>query len=193
MTGSVPLSSALVSLLADWLPGNAQPDRPQLILSTICATGGVDARTVLLSEYDDNGFYFHTDSRSRKVADLATDPAVALTFLWPGFTRQLVVQGIAEVASDEEIAAAFRARSPYLKQLAWQNSLEFAQLPIEQRRTAWADFTTDPDSLPQPATWIGFLVRPTRLTFWTSNADAPARREEHTLVDAEWVVTYLAG
>lgn len=161
-----------------------------MILSTVSASGGADARTVLLTEFDDEGLYFHTDSRSRKVADIAENPLVALTFLWPGFTRQLVVQGTASIAPASEQSAAFEARSPYLKQLAWQNSAEFAQLPLEERRAQWAAFEVPASP---PTTWIGFVVRPHRLTFWGSNPDAASRREEFTLVDGAWQASYLPG
>ena len=177
-------------LLDEWLPANSSEDRPQMILSTVSPDGGPDARTVLLTEFDDEGLYFHTDSRSRKAADLAANPAVALTFLWPNFTRQLVVRGLAAVASRTEQEAAFSRRSPYLKQLAWQNSPEFAQLPREQRVSEWASFSV-PGS--PPDTWIGYVVRPTRLTFWESNPDTASRREEYTLVGGEWVLGYLPG
>ncbi len=176
-------------LLDEWLPDNSAPERPQMILST-AANGIPDARTVLLTERDDEGLYFHTDSRSRKVADITANPAVALTFLWPNFTRQLVVQGLASVAPAAEQASAFERRSPYLRQLAWMNSLEFAQLPLAERVAQWAAFDVPGDP---PATWIGFLVRPTRLTFWTSNPDAASRRDEYVLVDGEWVLQHLAG
>lgn len=161
-----------------------------MILSTVSGAGIPDARTVLLTEFDGDGLYFHTDCRSRKVADIAVNPGVALTFLWPGFTRQLVVQGRAEMAPRHEIATAFDARSPYLKQLAWQNSREFAQLDLDERRSEWASFTLPEEP---PRTWTGFLVRPTRLTFWSSNPDAPSRREEFSLNEDTWVSSYLAG
>jgi pyridoxamine 5'-phosphate oxidase len=181
-------------LLDEWLPANSAPDRPQMILSTVGSSGGPDARTVLLSEFDDHGLYFHTDARSRKVADIAANPAVALTFLWPNFTRQLVVQGVASVASSAEIADAYERRSPYLQQLAWQNTHDFALLPLDERRAQWAGFQAEhPEGFDQPENWIGFVVRPHRLTFWTSNPDAASRREEYTLVDGEWVLGYLPG
>lgn len=176
-------------LLDEWLPGNDVLERPQMILSTV-SNGAPDARTVLLTEYDDEGLYFHTDSRSRKVADIAATPAVALTFLWPNFTRQLVVQGLASVASSAEQASAFERRSPYLKQLSWLNSPEFAQLPLADRVAAWAEFDVPADP---PPTWIGFVVRPTRLTFWTTNAEAASRRDEYTLVGGGWQLQHLAG
>jgi pyridoxamine 5'-phosphate oxidase len=176
-------------LLHEWLPGNDVVERPQMILST-AADGIPDARTVLLTEFDDEGLYFHTDSRSRKVADIAANPAVALTFLWPNFTRQLVVQGVASVSPADEQAAAFARRSPYLKQLAWQNSPEFAQLPRDERVAQWSSFDVPTEP---PPTWIGFVVRPTRLTFWQSNPDTASRRDEYTLVDGEWALSHLPG
>ena len=128
-------------VVEEWLPGNDEPERPQMNLATVSVTGEPDARTVLLSEYDSQGFYFHTDALSRKAAAIVANPAVALTFLWPGFTKQLVVQGRAAVAPADEIAAAYRARSPFLQQLAWQNTFEFAQYPDDERRDRWAAFT----------------------------------------------------
>jgi pyridoxamine 5'-phosphate oxidase len=182
------------TLLSTWLPTNDDPDRPQITLSTVAEDGGADARTVLLTEFDADGFYFHTDARSRKVSEIAAHPGVAITVLWPGFTRQLVIRGKAEVASADEAAAAYERRSPYLKQLAWQNSVEFAQLPLDERRDQWASFAAaHTDAFEQPEGWIGFLVRPTQLTFWTSNPDAASRREEFTLVADGWAHEYLAG
>jgi pyridoxamine 5'-phosphate oxidase len=181
-------------LLVEWLPANDHPDRPQITVSTISADGGPDARTVLLTEFDREGFYFHTDALSRKAADIHADPRVAITVLWPNFTRQLVIQGRAEVAPAAEIAAAYSRRSPYLQQLAWQNTQSFAELPADVRRTQWAAFLAEhATGFAQPDNWLGFLVRPHRLTFWGSNPDTASRRAEYTLVDGEWVLGYLPG
>lgn len=176
-------------LLTAWLPANDDPDRPRMTVSTATP----DARTLLLSAFDEQGFTFHTDSRSRKVAQLAEDPRVALTFLWPDGAKQLVVLGTAEIAPAAEQQRAYRARAPYLKQLAWLNSQEFAQLPLDERRAQWAAFTDDPDGLEPPVTWVGFLVRPHRLTFWQGDPEAASRRTEFTLVDGDWQRAYLAG
>jgi pyridoxamine 5'-phosphate oxidase len=181
-------------LVGEWLPANDDPERPQMTLSTVTPAGEADARTVLLSEYNTDGFFFHTDAMSRKASNIVNNSSVALTFLWPGFTKQLVVQGRAEVAPAYEIAAAYVSRSPYLKQLAWLNTFEFAQLPLEERRTRWAAFAAEhPDGFEQPDTWIGFLVRPARMTFWTSNPDAASRRVEYRESSGGWTVAYLPG
>lgn len=181
-------------LVREWLPANEDPERPQMTISTVNADGVADARTVLLSEYDGEGFYFHTDALSRKAADIAANPGVALTFLWPGFTRQLVVQGFAEIAPADEIAEAYAGRSPYLKQLAWQNTAEYAALPLSERTEQWDAFRAEhAGNYEQPATWVGFLVRPRRMTFWGSNPDAASRRAEYTATDTGWALGYLPG
>ena len=180
-------------LLAEWLPSNEDPARPLMTLAT-AADGIPDARTLLLSEFDRDGFYFHTDSRSRKVRQLSVDNRVALMLHFPDKARQLTVQGVAEIAPGDELRRAFRARSPYLQQLAWQNTVEFAGLPLADRLTAWSAFKDDhADGFGQPLTWTGYLVRPSRLTFWIGNPDTASRRTEYTRTPEGWAVSLLAG
>lgn len=181
-------------LLAEWLPPNDDPVRPVMTLAT--AENGIpDARTLLLSEWDEHGFYFHTDTRSRKVRQLAADGHVALMLHFPERARQLTVQGVAEPAPAEEQRRAFQFRSPYLQQLAWQNTVEFAGLPLADRLKAWSLFRDDhADGFGQPPTWTGYLVRPTRITFWIGSPDTASRRIEYTLgSDGAWTVSILAG
>lgn len=180
-------------LLRDWLPANDDPVRPPMTVATL-DHGIPDARTLLLSEYDAHGLYFHTDSRSRKVEQLRADPSVALMLHLPEAKRQLTVQGIAELAPDDELARAYRARSPYLQQLAWQNTVEFAGLGDDDRESAWASFrAAHGDGFGQPPTWIGYLVRPSRLTFWTGSDTTASRRVEYQASPGGWAVSFRAG
>lgn len=187
------ISGMAWELLCDWLPANDDPDRPQIQLATVTPEGLPDVRTVLLTEFSPEGFWFHTDSRSRKSVHLATTSAVALLFLWPNFTRQLAVQGLATPAANDEIAAAYQRRSPYLQQLAWQNTEAFAQLPDSERIARWEVFAEHGDASQPPPTWTGYLVRPQRLTFWESNPVAASRRTEFTATALGWEKSYLAG
>ena len=183
-----------LALALEWLPDNDEPERPQMTLSTVDAEGGPDARTLLLSRADETGFWFHTNAQSRKIQQLAADPRVALTLLWPGFTRQLIIRGVAESATAENIAATFAARSPYLQQLAVHSTTGFAQLPRAQRLEQWAAFADEnPAGFEQSESWTGYLVRPTRLTFWTGDVEASSHRTEYELVDGGWSRSYLAG
>ncbi len=181
-------------LLTEWLPANDDPTRPLMTLAT--ADGdGVDAQSLLLSWWEPDGFWFHTDSRSRKVAELAANPRVALVLAWPEQRRQLVVQGTAEPATAVEDAAAYATRGPYLQELAWLNTDDFAHLPEPERLTRWAAFAAEHDAgFAQPRTWVGYRVRPSRVTFWFGNPDTASRRVEYTLgEDGLWQVALLAG
>jgi len=184
------------TMLADWLPGNDEIDRPQMQVATVDVEGHPDVRTVLLTEFDAEGFWFHTDARSRKSTQLAADNAVALLFLWPGFTRQLSIQGYAEPAAPEEIAAAYTRRSAHLQQLAWQNTDAFAELDQRLRIERWAQLAErHPDGFDAPPTWTGYQVRPTRLTFWEGSTVTASRRTEFTpgVLEDTWERAYLAG
>jgi pyridoxamine 5'-phosphate oxidase len=197
-----PLPSDAVAMLTAWLPENDDPVRPGMQLATVDANGAPDVRTVLLSGWDEEGFLLHTDSRSRKVEQLATEPRVALVLVHPSGTRQLVVRGTAVPTSAAVDALAYERRSAYLQRLAWLNTQELAQRPQEERAAEWAAFSdihgTD---LTPPATWAGYLVRPDRITFWQADPNAPSHRVEFRLAAAEpdggaaggWSVQHLAG
>ncbi len=54
---------------------------------------GPSARMVLLKGLDERGFVFYTNYHSRKVLELAADPACALLFPWHPLERQVRVEG----------------------------------------------------------------------------------------------------
>src|SRR3546814_8077906 len=76
-----------LALAAAWLPKEGE-DRILMTLATVDADGFPRTRTVMLSEFDGEQFFFHTDASSRKAADLAADPKVGLTILWPGRSEE---------------------------------------------------------------------------------------------------------
>lgn len=186
-----------LALAARWLPGPGE-DRMLMTVSTVSPDGTPRARTTMLSDFDGADFFFHTDSGSAKVTDLSQNPGVALTLLWPGFTRQLVVVGTARKAPAEEMTEAYDLRSSYLQQLAWQNTAENAGKSLDERRRVWAEFSRahgGPENprFEQAPGWVGFAVRPTSLLFWVSNPIAPSRRVEYTRTGNGWSLRHLPG
>jgi pyridoxamine 5'-phosphate oxidase len=180
-------------LLAAWLPADDDPARPTMTLAT--RDGDlVDARTLLLTGFDGVDLLFHTDARSRKAEQLAADAAVALVLHLGADAHQIVVQGRAEPAGAAADATAFRHRSRYLQQLAWQNTPEFATLPLDDRRASWAAFAADHrDGFGQAPSWTGYRVRPSRITFWQGDAATASRRVEYARDGDDWTVTVRAG
>jgi pyridoxamine 5'-phosphate oxidase len=195
MTEAAPLAHGFPSgpweLVLEWLAGG--PNQCLFTLSTL-DNGAPDARTLVLSEVSREGFFFHTDVASRKVAQIDANPHVALTVLDLVNARQLVVQGTAARATPDEIAQAYRDRGPYLQQLAWMNTHEFAALDQHEREERWARFSAErPGGFVQPDGWTGFVVRPTRLTFWLGSLDTASRRVEYSAASEGWKAAFRAG
>ena len=176
-----------------WLPTDDEPERPRATLATVGEDGCPDARTVLLSAFDESGFAFHTAAGSRKAAQLAARPEAALVVLWPDFGRQLVVRGDVAPDSPASVLAAWRARSAYLRQLAWLNTDEFAGLPLDERRARWAAFAAGPGSAAPADSWTGYRLRPRELTFWAAHPDTASRRLRYVRGSDGWRWAHLAG
>ncbi|WP_369137205.1 pyridoxine/pyridoxamine 5'-phosphate oxidase [Modestobacter versicolor] len=177
-------------LARDWLPADDDPDRPRATLATVGTDGWPDARTVLLSAFDETGFAFHTSATSRKVAELAAVPRAALVVLWEGFSRQLVVRGDVVPDSAESLAAAWAARSDHLRRLAWCNTDELAALPRADRVQRWA---ADHPAPGQADGWAGYRLQPRELTFWAAGDGAASRRLQYTRDAGGWTWRFLAG
>lgn len=176
-----------------WIPESAHPG-PLMTLATIDGDGLPDARSVLLSEMDATGFYFHTDVASRKVAQLRAGAGVALCIPLVDELRQLTVQGWAREADAGELARAYAARPPYLQELAWLNTHGFAALPQAERVARWAAFAAErPEGFVPAPSWIGFVVEPVRMTFWFGSAETASRRLEYRRTGGGWEAHVRAG
>ncbi|MFW7415326.1 pyridoxamine 5'-phosphate oxidase family protein [Demequina sp. SO4-18] len=195
MASGDPVSRGLprdpMDLALEWLPGGA--NQCLMTLSTL-DEGAPDSRTMLLSEITREGFHFHTDALSRKCAQIAADARVSLTILLAEQGRQLVVQGTAETAPAAEVAQAYRDRGPYLQQLAWMNTPEFAAADDESRTEEWARFSAEhTGGFSPPESWTGYVVRPRLLRFWMGATDTASRRVEYVATDDGWESAFRAG
>lgn len=184
-----------MQLLGMWLPSNEDELRPLMTLTTLGDGGYPDSRNLLLSLFDGEALCFHTDSRTRKAAQLDADGRASLALVWVELGRQLTVQGDAVRMSPEEAAMSYLKRSRYLQLLAWLNTEELAELSREERVARWAawDAAHPEEPLDAPDTWVGYRVIPRRLTFWRGDAEGPSNRLEYTRVGDGWEAARLPG
>lgn len=182
-----------LALMVRWLPAHDSELRPLAALSTIGRDGIPSLRHVLVSDRDATGVYFHTDSASEKVAEIAANPVAAVSVAWPEVGRQLVVRGIVERVSNASAADVYRQRSRYLQLLAWLNTHDNARLSAYDRRHLWAEFDEAHPTLDPPERWAGFRIRPLTLTFWRGDLLGQSVRQQYTLTDGRWSGRTLAG
>lgn len=144
-------------------------DPNAMVLATVGQDGQPSARTVLLKGVDERGFSFFTNLGSRKGAELAANPRVALDFPWYPLHRQVVVIGRAELVSREEVAEYFATR-PWGSQIgAWasrQSDVLADRESLEDRVREFESRFPEGTEVPAPDFWGGWLVRPQTIEFW---------------------------
>ena len=78
-------------------------DANAMTVATTTPDGRPSARAILLKGVDARGFVFYTNKESRKSAELAANPHVALLFHWKSLARQIRIEGVVEEVTDAEV------------------------------------------------------------------------------------------
>jgi pyridoxamine 5'-phosphate oxidase len=166
-----------------------------MTLATASATGAASARTVLLKDFDAQGFRFFTNYESDKACDIAANPQVALLFHWPPFERQIAIRGVAEKVSRNESAEYFAMR-PFASRIGAlasnQSQVVAARADLESR-FAELEKQYAGSAVPVPDNWGGYLVRPTAFEFWQGRRSRLHDRFRYTpQPDKSWLIERLS-
>ncbi len=163
------------TLFEQWFK-NAQESEPEdpnaMALATVDETGLPDVRMVLLKGYDEAGFVFYTNLKSRKGVELAANPRAALCLHWKSLRRQIRIRGRVELVSDAEADDYFQSRSRMSRIGAWASR---QSQPVESRfalEKAVAVQTTRfaAGAIPRPDFWSGYRIVPETIEFWRGAA-----------------------
>jgi pyridoxamine 5'-phosphate oxidase len=187
-----------ISQFRDWyetMVAALQPDMVPMTLATADATGRPTARLLLLKEFDDRGFVFYTNYRSRKARELAENPRACMVFFWPELDRQVRIEGTTERISAEESDAYFASRPRGSQIGAWasdqsailsgRDELETAVAAAEQRYQGV--------DVPRPDWWGGYRLIPETVEFWQGRPDRLHDRLEYVRQpDGGWLLRRLA-
>jgi len=173
----------------------AVPVNPEaMVLSTVGPDGRPSARNVLLKHFDDRGFVFYTNTRSRKGREIAASGRAAMVFWWGPIFRQVRIEGPVTPVSAEEADAYFASRNRGSQVGAWASN-QSAVLPDRETLLAAAKdvetrFGAGP--VPRPPHWSGYRVAPEVMEFWYGREDRLHERVQYTLEKNGWVERILA-
>lgn len=171
--------------------GSIEPNA--MTLATTTRDGRPSARIVLLKSVDASGFVFYTDYRSRKGAELESNPHVALCFWWGELQRQVRVTGSIVRASREESEAYYRTRPHGSRIGAWashQSAPLASREPLEREVQRLEQ--QYPADVPLPPHWGGYRVTPETVEFWQGRPSRLHDRIVYTREAGRWRIGRLS-
>ncbi len=146
--------------------GVAEPNA--MTVATATVEGRPSARVVLMRGFDDRGFTFFTNYRSRKGGEIEANPYASCVFFWQAMERQVRVEGEVVRVSAAESDAYFEGRPPGSKLGAWTSQQsavvagrEVLEAELEQLKRRFPG-----DEIPRPPHWGGYRVVPESIEFW---------------------------
>lgn len=167
-----------------------------MILSTVDTDQCPTQRSVLLKYFDESGFVFFTNYKSRKAIQISANENVSLLFPWYTLQRQVEINGTAEKVSTSESIKYFALRPRGSQLGAWvsnQSSIVSTRSVLQNKLAEIkAKFTSG--SVPMPTFWGGFRVKPNRIEFWQGGANRLHDRIQYRFLedDGTWQRTRLA-
>ena len=169
--------------LAAWLAEASASGVPlpnAFALATADDEGMPSVRFVLLNGLDADGLRYFTHRGSRKGRDVAINPFASAAFWWPSLDRQARVSGSVRLLSDGDSLAYWRTR-PRGSQLSATVSAQGQEIgsraELEARVAELG--ARNPDELPLPPMWGGYLIVPRIIEFWESRSDRLHDRVEY--------------
>ena len=173
----------------------AEPIPNAMSLATVNQSGAPMMRTVLLKLFDDNGFVFFTNYKSRKAEQISKNPNVAVLFNWVALERQVSINGVAEKVETSESLKYFMGRPRGSQLGAWVSdqrsvlsSRKILEMKLDEIKRKFAD-----GKIPLPDWWGGFRIKPKRFEFWQGQPNRLHDRFLYSKIDDEsWEIERLA-
>ncbi len=147
----------------------AEVEEPNaMVLATATKDGVPSARVVLLKGFDERGFVFFTDYRSRKGAELEANPRAALVMRWSELERQVRITGTVTRTSLEESETYYRSRPLGSRLGAWvsHQSQPIPSRAVLEEGLREAERRFADGEVPLPPHWGGYRVEPDAIEFW---------------------------
>ena len=174
---------------------DSEPIPNAMSLATVSRSGAPMLRTVLLKLFDENGFVFFTNYKSRKADQIAENPNVATLFNWVALERQVSIIGVAEKIDTSESLKYFLSRPRGSQLGAWvsdQKSVLSSRIILEMKldeiKRKFAK-----GKIPLPDFWGGYRIKPDSFEFWQGRPNRLHDRFLYSKSDNEsWCIERLA-
>ena len=164
------------------------------ILSTSTKKGKPSSRAVLVKEFDERGFVFYTNYKSKKAQEIEVNPYGSLLFYWQDFERQVRIQGKIRKVSRSKSEKYFHSR-PRLSQISVLASHQSKTLENREeldKKVKKLEKMYDGKEIPLPDYWGGYILEDRNVEFWQGRRDRLHDRFVYTKHGRIWQIERLA-
>ncbi|MGB6329780.1 MAG: pyridoxamine 5'-phosphate oxidase [Halarcobacter sp.] len=175
---------------------NAQLREPNaMVLATTGKNMMPSVRTVLLKIFDEKGFVFFSNYKSKKAKDIEENPKVAVLFPWLDLDRQVKIEGTIQKISTKESLKYFLSRPKGSQLGAWvshQSEIVTSRSLLEAKFDEIKNKFIKGE-IPFPDFWGGYTIKPEVIEFWQAGTNRLHDRFVYTLQeDSSWKIERLA-
>ena len=144
-------------------------DPNALALATSSKNGIPSVRMVLLKDFNEKGFVFYTNLKSKKSQDIHSNPYASMCFHWKSLLRQIRIVGELNNVSDKDADAYYNSRSYGSRIGAWaskQSTILKDRDELYQSINNFKKKFPDEKKVPRPPNWSGWNLSPKEIEFW---------------------------
>lgn len=174
---------------------NAEIFEPNVMtLATVDKSARPNARIALLKGFDNDGFSFYTNYLSQKGKEIKKNPYACLVFFWAELERQVRIEGKIEKLDKETSEQYFNSR-PQGSQIGAIASPQSQVIPnrdVLEQKVEELTQQYEGKTIPKPAHWGGYIVKPTSIEFWQGRSSRLHDRIKYTFSNGSWKIERLA-
>ena len=170
-------------------------DEPNAFVLSTAKDNKPRARVVLLKGLHENDFIFYSNYKSAKGHEIENNDQVCMTFLWLPLQRQVRIEGTITKTDSETSDEYFhkRPRGSQLGAIASPQSMRVKnRKELEDMFKSTEEKFKDSSSLPRPAHWGGYLVKPSYIEFWQGRNNRMHDRICYEKLNGDWNIYRLA-
>ena len=163
-----------------------------MTLSTVDFKNRPRNRVVLLKKISKKGFVFYTNYDSRKGIDINNNQNVSISFFWPSFERQVIIEGICSKISAKESDKYFYSR-PIESQIGAIVSSQSNEIPNRDHiENKFNSFKLKRPKISRPSNWGGYIIKPRNIEFWQGRKNRLHDRIIYHNDETKWSISRLS-